>query len=434
MSYMTAFWILLVMLFVLLFLGEKVCFALGVVSIAGFYIVGKQSILASSGLVAWNAVNSFELTAIPMFIFMGELVVHCGLSRSFYKSASTYFSRIPGGFLQTNLITCGIFSAISGSSLATAAAIGSVSYKDVSAMGYDKRMILGTLGGGGALGILIPPSVTFLIYGSLTETSVSKLFMAGIVPGLLCLLIFMIYVMIRVTITPSLAPVKGKKTSGKEKLHALKGMFPFVFLIVVILGGIYLGLTTPTEAASISVVLAIILSALFGNLTWKNFITSCLEAVKSCCMIFFIVVGAKFFTYIITMAGISRGITTAFAALNPPPLAFFLFLILIYLVLGCLMDGTSIVYLTIPVLFPLVSLAGFDPLWFGVILVILVEVAMLTPPVGMNLFVLHGIAKGTASFNDIIIGCVPYIFMYGAVLVLLWFFPDIATWLPNTMA
>ena len=434
MSYMTVFFILLILLFIMLFIGEKVCFALGVVSILGFFIVGKPSLLASSGLVAWNAVNSFELTAIPMFIFMGELVVHCGLSRSFYKSAATYFSRIPGGFLQTNLITCGIFSAISGSSLATAAAIGSVSYKDVSAMGYNKRMILGTLGGGGALGILIPPSVTFLIYGSLTETSVSQLFMAGIVPGLACLLMFMIYVIVRVVIDPSLAPVKGKKASVKEKLYALKGMFPFVFLIVVILGGIYLGITTPTEAASISVVLAVILSAIFGNLTWNNFITSCLEAVKSCCMIFFIVIGAKFFTYIITMAGISRGITTAFAALNPSPLGFFLFLIVIYLILGCLMDGTSIVYLTIPVLFPLVGIAGFDPLWFGVVLVILVEVAMLTPPVGMNLFVLHGITKGTATFKDIVMGCLPYILMYSLMLVLLWFFTEIATWLPNTMA
>lgn len=434
MTYMTVFWILLIILFVLLFLGSKVCFALGITSILGFYLVGKSGLLVSSGLVAWNAVNSFELTAIPMFIFMGELVVHCGLSRSFYKSASVYFSRIPGGFLQTNLLTCGIFSAISGSSLATAAAIGSVSYRDVSAMGYDKRMILGTLGGGGALGILLPPSVTFLIYGSLTETSVSKLFMAGIVPGLLCLLIFMIYVVIRVTINPALAPVKGNRTSMKEKLYALKGMFPFMALIVVILGGIYLGFTTPTEAASISVVLALILSALYGGLTWKNFVTSCLETVKSCCMIFFIVVGAKFFTYIITMAGISRGITTAFAAMNPSPALFFLFLIVIYLVLGCLMDGTSIVYLTIPVLYPLVSIAGFDPLWFGVVLVILVEVAMLTPPVGMNLFVLHGITKGTAEFKDIIMGCMPYIFLYAFVLILLWFIPDIATWLPGTMA
>lgn len=168
--------------------------------------------------------------------------------------------------------------------------------------------------------------------------------------------------------------------------------------------------------------------------TWNNFITSCLEAVKSCCMIFFIVIGAKFFTYIITMAGISRGITTAFAALNPSPLGFFLFLIVIYLILGCLMDGTSIVYLTIPVLFPLVGIAGFDPLWFGVVLVILVEVAMLTPPVGMNLFVLHGITKGTATFKDIVMGCLPYILMYSLMLVLLWFFPEIATWLPNTMA
>ena len=433
MNYMSIFFILLGILFFLLFLGQKVAFSLAITSVIGFLIINNHGALRSGGMVAWNAVNSFELTAIPMFILMGEIVVHCGLSKNFYKSAKVYFSHIPGGFLQTNIISCAIFSAISGSSLACAASIGSVSYRDLSELGYDKRMILGTLGGGGALGIMIPPSLTFLIYGSLTDTSVSKLFIAGVVPGLILTGVFMIYVAIRALINPKLAPKNTQHATKKELIQAIPGMFPFIFLIVIILGGIYTGITTPTEAAAISVIVAVILSLITGGLTWQSIKESLLEAVKSYCMIAFIVIGAKFFTYIITMSGVSRGITTWFTSLNASPFAFFMFIIVIYLIMGCLMDGTSIVYLTIPVVYPLIQLAGFDPLWFGVILVALVEVAMLTPPVGMNLFVLHGITKGTCEFKDIVIGCVPYIFMYGLVIALLWLFPGIATWLPYSM-
>lgn len=433
MDYFTVFFILLGILFFLLFIGQKVCFALAITSVIGFVIIKNPGALQSGGMVAWNAVNSFELIAIPMFILMGELVVHCGLSKNFYKSAKVYFSHIPGGFLQTNILACAIFSAISGSSLACAASIGSVSYRDLSEQGYDKKMVLGTLGGGGALGIMIPPSLPFLIYGSLTDTSVSKLFIAGVIPGLILTLLFMVYVGIRVTINPKLAPKNKYHATRKELIQAIPGMFPFIFLIIVILGGIYSGITTPTEAAAVSVIVALILSAITGGLTWQSVKESLLETIKSYCMIAFIVIGAKFFTYIITMSGVSRGITSWFTSLNASPLAFFLFIIAIYLVLGCLMDGTSIIYLTIPVVYPLIQLAGFDPIWFGVILTALVEIAMLTPPVGMNLFVLHGITKGTCEFKDIIKGCFPYILIYALLIALLWCFPSIATWLPHSM-
>lgn len=359
-------------------------------------------------------------------IVVGALTKALSVSR-------TFFSHIPGGFLQTNILACAIFSAISGSSLACAASIGSVSYRDLSEQGYDKKMILGTLGGGGALGIMIPPSLPFLIYGSLTDTSVSKLFIAGVIPGLILTLLFMVYVGIRVTINPKLAPKNKYSATRKELIQAIPGMFPFIFLIIVILGGIYSGITTPTEAAAVSVIVALILSAITGGLTWQSVKESLLETIKSYCMIAFIVIGAKFFTYIITMSGVSRGITSWFTSLNASPLAFFLFIIAIYLVLGCLMDGTSIIYLTIPVVYPLIQLAGFDPIWFGVVLTALVEVAMLTPPVGMNLFVLHGITKGTCEFKDIIKGCFPYILLYALLIVLLWCFPSIATWLPHSM-
>lgn len=243
----------------------------------------------------------------------------------------------------------------------------------------------------------------------------------------------MVYVGIRVTINPKLAPKNKYHATRKELIQAIPGMFPFIFLIIVILGGIYSGITTPTEAAAVSVIVALILSAITGGLTWQSVKESLLETIKSYCMIAFIVIGAKFFTYIITMSGVSRGITSWFTSLDASPLAFFLFIIAIYLVLGCLMDGTSIIYLTIPVVYPLIQLAGFDPIWFGVVLTALVEVAMLTPPVGMNLFVLHGITKGTCEFKDIIKGCFPYILLYALLIVLLWCFPSIATWLPHSM-
>ena len=335
--------------------------------------------------------------------------------------------------MQTNIICCAIFAAISGSSVATAASIGSVAYPELDRRGYDKGMNLGTLGAGGALGILIPPSTQFLIYGAITQTSVSKLFIAGILPGLVAVAIFITYIVVRVTANPALVPERPPKPTRKELLWGLLDMFPFLLLMLCILGSIYGGFATPTEAAALSVVLAVFITVVYRCFSLKNILDAGLAAAKSSAMVFFIIFGAQIFTTLISKAGISRGLVGWFSALNPSQLEFFIFLCILYFILGCLMDGTSIVYLTIPVLFPMITAIGFDPIWFGVILVVLTEIAMLTPPVGMNLFVLVGITKGSASFNDVVRGNLPYVLLYFILVVILYLFPDLATWLPASM-
>ena len=433
MSWATLFAVFIVILFAFFFLGQKVAFALGLASIIGFYLTGDLSGLQMVGRAVWKSAVSFELTAVPLFMLMGEIVVRSGLSRRFYDGASKWFARIPGGFLQTNIICCAIFAAISGSSVATAASIGSVAYPELDRRGYDKGMNLGTLGAGGALGILIPPSTQFLIYGAITQTSVSKLFIAGILPGLVAVAIFIIYIVVRVTANPALVPERPPKPTRKELLWGLLDMFPFLLLMLCILGSIYGGFATPTEAAALSVVLAVFITVVYRCFSLKNILDAGLAAAKSSAMVFFIIFGAQIFTTLISKAGISRGLVGWFSALNPSQLEFFIFLCILYFILGCLMDGTSIVYLTIPVLFPMITAIGFDPIWFGVILVVLTEIAMLTPPVGMNLFVLVGITKGSASFNDVVRGNLPYVLLYFILVVILYLFPDLATWLPASM-
>jgi tripartite ATP-independent transporter DctM subunit len=433
MNWAMLFCLFILILFFFLLSGQKVAFSLGITGLAGLFMVGDFKGLQSIGLVIWNSINTFELTAIPLFMLMGEIVVLCGLSDNFYKSATVWFSRLPGGFLQTNIFSCAIFAAISGSSLATAASIGSVAYPELTKMGYDKKMVIGTLSGGGALGILIPPSVPLLIYGSMVSESVAKLFIAGIIPGIIATLIFMIYTGIRAKLNPKLVPVTDQKATVREKLGSIKGMLPFMILIFAVLGTIYMGIATPTEATGISVAVSVIMALLYRTFSIKDFISACINSVKSSAMIFFIVIGAQFLSFLLVKSGVSRELTEWFVGLNPSKAMTFVMVIVIYFILGTLMDGTSIIYLTIPVLYPLVEFVGFDPIWFGIVMVIMIEIAMLTPPVGMNLFVLHGITRGDVGFNEIIAGSAPYILLYFSMIIILLLFPQTATWLPSTM-
>ena len=433
MNWATLFLIFLIALFAFFFLGQKVAFSLALASLIGFYLIGDTAGLQMVGRAVWKSAVSFELTAVPLFMFMGEIVVRSNLSKRFYNGASTWFARIPGGFLQTNIISCAIFAAISGSSVATAASIGGVSYSELNGRGYDKAMNLGTLGAGGALGILIPPSTSFLIYGAITQTSVAKLFIACIIPGLLMVMIMMAYIVIRVKLNPKLVPELPPKPTGKELWHGLIDMFPFLILMGSILGSIYGGYATPTEAAALSVVLAAVLTVVYHCFRIRDIFDAAVAAAKGSAMVFFIIFGAQLFTTLISKAGISRGLVAWFKELQPTKLVFFLFLCVLYFILGCLMDGTSITYLTVPVLFPMITAIGFDPLWFGVILIVLTEIAMITPPVGMNLFVLVGITKGTATFGDVVRGNLPYVLLYFVLVALLYVFPDLATWLPASM-
>ncbi len=433
MDWSTLFLIFLAILFVFFAMGQKIAFALGFASVLGFLAIGDSNGMQLIGRAVWTSLNSFEISAIPLFIFMGEIVVACKLSGRFYHGATAWFSRIPGGFLQTNVISCAIFAAISGSSVATAASIGSVSFPELDARGYDKKLNLGTLGAGGALGLLIPPSTTFLIYGAITGTSVSKLFIAGIIPGIVAAVFFMIYIMVRVRLNPSLVPGLPPKSTWREKAHGLVDMLPFLLLMIMILVSIYMGWATPTEAAAFSAAMAVLFAAIYREFSFKRLLTAAIKTVESSAMIFFIVIGAQIFSSLLTKSGISRGLLRWFVGESFSPLLFFVAICIIYLILGCLMDGTSVTYFTLPLLFPLVQAMGYDPIWFGVMVAILIEVGMITPPVGMNLFVLLGITGEKATFKDVCLGNLPFVILYLLLIIVIYAFPFLATWLPGSM-
>lgn len=433
MDWQIAFLGILFVLFFILFLGEWIAFALGITGLIGLVLIGRVSDFSVVSYVGWNMVNSFEITAIPMFIFMGEVMVHGRLSRWFYDSAAVWFGRLPGGLLQTNVIACAIFSAISGSSPATAAAIGSVAYPEMKRRGYDKQMTIGSIAGGGALGILIPPSIPMVIYGAIAQVSVAKLFMASMIPGILATLLFCAYIAVKCISNKSLAPAKTAKSSLMTKIKTGPGMIPFAFLIFIVLGTIYLGWATPTEAAALGTLITLLISLAIKGVTWDSFKKSVIVTVKLTTMILMIVVGAQMISYYIGVSGISRALTGWIVDISPPVWLFFALIIVIYTILGCIMDGTSLLFLTVPILLPILVGLNIDLVWFGLIVCILVELGQITPPVGLNLFVLQGLVGKDATFGEISMASVPYCVMHLVIVILVMVFPALALWLPSTM-
>ena len=429
------FLIIIVVMFVFMFLGNWIAFSLGLAGIIGLLIDAGTKYLGVLGNIVWTTTNSATLTAIPLFIFMGELLIHSGISNKFYLSATKWLGRVPGSILQTNIISCAVFAAISGSSPATAAAIGSIAYPEMTKQGYDKSMIIGTIGGGGALGILIPPSIPMIIYASVAEVSIQRLFMAGVVPGLVAAGIFMIYVAIMNLLYKDKFPEKPDKVPMKEKLKAVKGMLPLVSLIVVVLGTIYLGITTATEAAALGTLIALFISWKTKTLTLENLTITMKSTIKTTSMILMIVIGAQILSFFIVMSGISASLTKAIVSTNLTVPLFLLIISIMYFILGCFLEATSMIYLTIPLLMPIINTLGIDLIWFGVIVTIFMEVAQITPPVGLNLYVLHGICNNyhTTSFGEVVKGIIPYVFMYILVAVLVMLIPSLALWLPSTI-
>ncbi|MCR4443154.1 MAG: TRAP transporter large permease subunit [Peptococcaceae bacterium] len=432
MDWQITFVFYIAILFTLLALGQWIAFALGTTGLIGLYLLGGIKEFQAVGILSWNMINSFELTAVPLFIFMGEVLLRTGLSDKFYKGASMWFNRLPGGLLQTNIISCMVFAAVSGSSVATAATIGSVALPELSSRGYNHKLIFGSIGGGGALGILIPPSIPMIVYGSMVSESVAKLFMAGLIPGILAGVIFMVYLGVRCIFNPSLVPPREKPSTLKEKIMNSGGMLYFAILVAVILGGIYWGITTPTEAAAIGASLTILMSLLSKTITWANFKESVHETVKTTSMIMFIIIGAQILSYLIVKSGINRALSEWIVAIHPSVGLFLTIIIIVYLVLGCLIDGLSMIFLTIPILWPMIKAMGINPVWFAVILVILIEIAQITPPVGLNIYVLHGIS-GRGSISEVIKGIAPFTLLYMLVVLLVIMFPALALWLPSNM-
>lgn len=417
----------------LLVAGQWTAFALGSAGTLILLLAKGPLAFVTISSVVWNTTNNYILVAVPLFLLMGEVILRSGISGHFYRGVATLLAPMPGGLLHANIAACAIFSAISGSSVATAASVGTVAIPEMTARGYDTRIIFGSLAAGGTLGILIPPSIILILYGALVEESVARLFMAGIVPGLLMALLFMGYIAVRVMLDRSLAPARESLDIALgERLRRIAHILPMVGLLLVVLGGIYAGFTTPTESAAIGVLGAILLAAAYRGLNPPMFREALLSTVRTTCMVVFIIVGAQILSTGLTYAGISRGLSQWIVGMELSRWYLFAALVVLYILLGFFVDGLSMIYMTLPVLFPVVVAAGFDVIWFGIVLTILIEMGQITPPVGLNLFTIQSISGGR-PFRDVVIGSAPFVFLMLLNILLLSWFPQIALWLPSLM-
>lgn len=415
----------------LLAAGVWVGVGLGLSGLVGLIqILGLERSLDIAGKIVWEQNTNFVLLAIPMFIFMGELLLHSGIMSKIYLRAATLVTGVPGGLLQANIFACTLFAACSGSSVASAATIGSVGYPEISKRGYSKQIALGSIAAGGTLGILIPPSIIFIIYGSLSNTSVGKLFLAGFVPGLLLACLFSLYIGIRCIANPRLAPGVERCGIG-ERLRALAGLWQMALLVFVVLGGIYAGVASPTEVAALGASMALLFAITSGQfnigLVWR----AGLAAVRQTSMILFIIFTAKILSMTLIYFRVPSAVVAWVEAHDMTSGHIFLMVAAIYLALGMFIEGIAMMVLTVPFIVPIMTAANMDPIWMGVVICILIELSLLTPPVGLNLFVLQGVTK--EPIRDVIVGTMPFLGFQFLAVAALYFWPDIALFLPRVV-
>ena len=419
----------LLLLFVgLLVSGMWIPFAVGIAALAYLLHAGGVPSLTSLGLVSWGSMNSFTLTAIPLFILMAEILLESGLSQRIFRGLSHVVRFLPGGLLQTNIAGCAVFAAVSGSSVACAASIGTVSVPQLRQRGYDMSLASGTLAAGGTLGILIPPSIAMIVYGTFAETSIAKLFLAGIVPGLVLTGLFMLYVGIRAVLNPSLAP---KDDSGPTTswLGVVNDVMPFGVMILLLMGSLYSGIVTPTEAAALGCCIAWLVSKIWGEMSFSTLRRAIRKSVIATGSILFVVYAAFLFSYAIGLAGIAKEISEGVTQAGISKEMFLLFVVLALTILGCFVDSMGMMVITVPILLPSLHVYNIDPIWFGILIVLLVELGQVTPPMGMNLFVIKNISG--ESLSSVIRGTMPFYGLYLLLMVLIFFFPQIVLWLPG---
>jgi tripartite ATP-independent transporter DctM subunit len=379
----------------------------------------------------WGSASSWTLTALPLFVWMGEILFRTRLSEDMFKGLAPWLERLPGRLLHTNIIGCTIFAAVSGSSAATCATIGKMTLPELKSRGYPEGMTIGTLAGAGTLGLLIPPSIIMIVYGVTAEVSISQLFIAGVIPGILLATLFSGYIVVWSLLHPDAIPAATARTSLVQKLHASRHLIPVMLLIALVLGSIYVGVATATEAAAFGVVGSLAISATQGTLTRASFGSSLLGATRLYCMIALILSGAAFLTLAMGYIGLPRHLAEWIGGLGLSPFALVVALTVFYIVLGCFLDGISMVVLTMGVILPTVTAAGIDLIWFGIFIVLVVEMAQITPPVGFNLFVLQGMTDKQITW--IARNTIPMFALMVAAVLLIWFFPDIITFLPRQM-
>ena len=419
---------LLLLFLGLLVSGMWIPFAVGIAALAYLIHAGGVPSLTSLGLVSWGSMNSFTLTAIPLFILMAEILLESGLSQRIFRGLSQVVRFLPGGLLQTNIAGCAVFAAVSGSSVACAASIGTVSVPQLRQRGYDMSLAAGTLAAGGTLGILIPPSIALIVYGTFAETSIAKLFLAGIVPGLILTGLFMLYIGIRAVLNPSLAP-KDNSGSTTAWLAVVNDVIPFSVMIILLMGSLYSGIVTPTEAAALGCCIAWLVSKIWGDMSFSTLRRAMRKSVIATGSILFVVYAAFLFSYAIGMAGIAKEISEGVTQAGISREMFLLFVILALTILGCFVDSMGMMVITVPILLPSLHVYNIDPIWFGILIVLLVELGQVTPPMGMNLFVIKNISG--ESLSSVIRGTIPFYGLYLLLMALIYFFPQLVLWLPG---
>jgi tripartite ATP-independent transporter DctM subunit len=423
--------ILLVILFTLLASGTWVALTLITVGIVGMLLLGNDSFGLIYATSTWGTVSDWSLAALPLFIWMGEILFRTRLSKDLFEGLTPWLSRVPGALLHVNILSCGIFAAVSGSSAATAATIGKMTLPELKRKGYDDKMAIGTLAGSGTLGLLIPPSIILIVYGVSADVSIGRLFIAGAVPGILLLLMFVGYTIFWSINNKQRMPRDEARYSVQDKLVGLLKLVPIFCLVIFVLGSIYAGITTPTEAASFGVLGSLFLAFTSKTLTWETFNQSLMGAVKTSCMIIFILAGAAFLTVAMGFIGLPRMLAEEIASMQLSPYMLLFYLTILFVILGCFLDGISVVVLTTSVVLPMVTQAGIDPLWFGIYIVLVVEMSQITPPVGFNLFVIQSLTGKDILY--VAKAALPFFFVLLAAVVVVTVFPQLVTWLPANM-
>ncbi len=424
--------LMLIGVFVIFFgSGVYIAAVLGVLAFLTGFMFSDRPWWNFAGQTLWGPSSNFVLVAVPLFLLMGEILLRAGLSDRLYRALNVWLNRLPGGLLHTNIVSCAVFSAISGSSVATAATMGSVALPYFQGTGYNQRWVLGSLAAGGALGNLIPPGITFIIYGLITETSVGQLYIAALLPSLLVTGLFLLLIAAHGLRHPMEKP---PKLPLAMKFAALRDLVPTMLLIFLVLGSIYAGWATPTEAAALGVTGAMFFAALEKKLSFRMLHASAEATARNTALLGLIIFGAYLLNYILTTINVPQALAGLIADLPLPPWAIMLCIIGLYFALGTFMEGFSMIITTVPVIFPVVIALGYDPIWFGVIITMLVEIAQISPPDGTVMYVLQGMRPKPGPITDVFVGVMPFLLAYLAAVGLLLVFPEIALWLPRILS
>jgi C4-dicarboxylate transporter, DctM subunit len=421
----------MIIFFILLAIGAPIGVCMAIVGFGGFiFLVSLGSATSKLGIVPFSAVSSYELAVIPLFIFMAHICFSSGFTKDLYNVAYNWLGGLPGGLAVASIGACAVFAAISASSIATAVTLGLVALPEMRKHGYSDQLAAGAIAAGGTLGSMIPPSGAFILYGIMTQESIGKLFMSGILPGITQAILFMIVILIICRINPSMGP-RGPHIPWKDKFKSILSCGEIVVLILLVLGGLFIGWFTPTEAGSVGAFGAIMISFVRRRLSWNTFKQGCFETAKTTGMIYFLVIGAFLMNYFLAASTLPQELAHFVSQLQVSSYVILFLIIIVYLILGCFIDAMAMVLLTVPVFFPLALSLGFNPIWFGVIVVLMGEIAVITPPVGMNVFAISGIVN--IPMGTIYKGIFPFLYADFVLILIIVFFPQLSLWLPSLM-